>query len=389
VSPRRVYLDYNATTPLCPGVREAVAAALDLAGNPSSVHEDGRAARRVIEGARRRIAALVHARPQDVVFTSGGSEANNLAIDSLVRLGVIDTAVVSAIEHPSVGACLKSWAGDRLSVVPLACGADGAVEAAAVAQALRALGSRASRTLVCVMLANNETGVVQPVRDIAEIAHGFGAFVLCDAVQAVGRIAVDCEALGVDFLSVSAHKFGGPKGAGALIVRNGMEISPSLRGGGQELRRRAGTENVPGLAGFGAAAEQATERFGQWQALAALRDGMEAQIRRIAPETTFFGLDRLRLPNTSCFATHGLSAEQQVIAMDLAGVSIGAGSACSSGKMTPSEVLMAMGAPADQAANAIRVSLGPETTQRDIDCFVRAWQACYARNAKQNLKQTA
>ncbi len=367
-----VYLDYNATTPVRPEAAAAVADALALTGNASSVHRFGRLARRKLEDAREAVAALVGAPAERVVFTSGGTEANNLALTGAGRA----RRLVSAGEHDSV---LNVAAGveGRAERIPLR--RDGVVDL----DALEArLGEDSRPALVSVMLANNETGVIQPIARAAETAHGRGALVHCDAVQGAGKIPVDMAALGVDLLSLSAHKLGGPQGVGALIVAEGLELAPLMRGGGQERRHRAGTENLPGIAGFGAAAECALAGLERMAGLAELRDRLERCLRARAPEIKIYGAGAPRLPNTSCFGVPGLAAEIQVIALDLAGIAVSAGAACSSGKVAPSHVLGAMGASEAEAGSAIRVSLGWDSGAAGIERFLEAWSALYSRSAR-------
>ncbi len=364
-----VYLDYNASAPVRPEAKAALADALALTGNASSVHRFGRLARRRLEDAREAVAALVGARAERVVFTSGGTESNNLALCGAGRA----RSLVSAGEHDSV---LNAAA--EAARVPLS--RDGRVDLAALAERL---DEDPQPTLVSVMLANNETGVIQPIAEVVEMARASGALVHCDAVQAAGKIPVDMAALGVDLMSLSAHKLGGPQGVGALVVAEGIELAAQLRGGGQERRARPGTENLPGIAGFGAAAAAAGAGLESMAALAGLRDGMERRLRALAPELEVYGAAAPRLPNTSCFAAPGLTAETQVMALDLAGIAIGAGAACSSGKVTPSHVLAAMGAGAGaaEAGAAIRVSLGWDSEPEDIERFLEAWGALYSRGA--------
>jgi len=355
----RLYLDHNATSPLCPGARAAMLAALEAGGNPSSVHAEGRAARRTVEEARAHVAALVGAKPAEVVFTSGGSEANALAL----RGAGARRIVISATEHDSVLATADGLGGvERVGV-----DASGRVDLILL-RSLLAQG--AESILVSVALANNETGVVAPVGEIARIAREHGALVHSDAAQAAGRIRVDFKTLGVDLLTVSAHKFGGPIGTGALIVRDGVRLTPQIAGGGQEFGRRAGTENVVAIAGFGAAARDA----GDWLRLAALRDRLEREVVSAVPQAIVFGAGTERLPNTSMIGLPGIAGETQVMAMDLAGIAISSGAACSSGKVRASHVLAAMGAGAT-AGDAIRVSLGPSTTESEIDLFLSHWTA--------------
>ena len=365
------YLDHNATTPVLPAAAEAVARALALTGNASSVHGFGRDVRRIVEDARERIAGVVGAPASGVVFTSGGSEANALAIRGCRRMRVL----VSAVEHDSV---LKAVAGAE--IVPV--DGDGVIDLAALEAALTA---KPAPALVSVMLANNETGVIQPLAAVAGMARRHGALVHCDAVQAVGRIAVDFATLGVDMLSLSAHKMGGPQGVGALVVVEDVELGAILPGGGQERGLRAGTENVPGIAGFGAAAGLAADGIEAASEIAALRDSMERRLRAWAPQLQIFGAGTGRLPNTSCLALPGLASETVVIGLDLAGVAISAGPACSSGKVETSHVLAAMGADAAAVASAIRVSLGRTSSAADIGRFIDAWCALQARRTPGDL----
>lgn len=362
---RAVYLDYNATVPMKPAVIAAVVEAMGRLGNASSVHRFGRLARRAVEEARERVAALVGARPEQVVFTSSGTEANNLALHGHGRVRVI----VSAIEHDSV---LR--AAPHAEILPV--GADGVVDLEALARLLSRDGKPA---LVSVLLANNETGVIQPVAEVARLARSHGCLVHCDAVQAAGKIPVDLGSLGVHLVSLSAHKIAGPQGAGALVAADGVEVEPMLRGGGQERGRRAGTEDVAALAGFGVAAELAREGLGNTASLTRLRDDLERRVLDLAPGVNIFGAEAPRVANTSCFTMPGVASETQVMALDLAGVAVSAGAACSSGKVQPSHVLRAMGASEAEAGGAIRVSLGWRTSAADIDRFVEAWGGLLAR----------
>lgn len=363
---RPAYLDYNATAPLKPAVIEAMTAALAECGNASSVHRFGRLARRVVETAREEVAALVKAAARQVVFTSGGTEANNLALKAI---GAGRRLIISAVEHDSVLA-----AAPEAELLPV----DGRGEIDL--SALQAMLARDPRpALVAVMLANNETGAIQPVALAARLAHACGALVHCDAVQAAGKIELDLPRLGADTLALSAHKLGGPQGIGALVVADSLTVRPLLAGGGQERGWRAGTENVPAIRGFGIAARLAREDLSALQALAALRDDMEARLLRAAPDAVVFAHEAGRLPNTTCIALPDVSAETQVMALDLAGVAVSAGSACSSGKVRPSHVLRAMGVAPGLANNAIRISLGWRTAPGDIDHLVEAWTALRAR----------
>lgn len=359
-----VYLDYNATAPVRPQAIAAVSAALSEIGNPSSVHRFGRLARRAVEVARGQIAALVGAAPRQIVFTSGGTEANNLAVTGTGR-----RLVVAAIEHDSV---LRP-AQDAALVLA---GRDGCIDIAALD---RLLAADPAPALVAVMLANNETGVIQPIADVVRIARAYGAYVHCDAVQAAGKIPVDFMALGVDTMALSAHKLGGPPGIGALVVADNVVLRPLVTGGGQERGRRAGTENVPAIAGFGAAAELAQHDLSRMADLVRLRDDLERRIASIAPEAVIIGADATRLPNTSCVALPGVPAETQVMALDLAGIAVSAGSACSSGKVRASHVLQAMGLGPDLAGSAIRISAGWATEPEDFERFFEAWTALRRR----------
>jgi len=373
---QRAYLDWNATALLRPEARAAMLAAMDVFGNPSSIHAEGRAARGLIEAARRQVAALVGAEPRNVTFTSGGTEANGLALQPALETGGDKAArerlLISAVEHPSVR-CGGSFPARAVAEVPVT--ADGIVDLGALERVLAAAG----RPLVSLMLANNETGVIQPVAEAARVAHARGALLHCDAVQATGKIAVDFNALGVDLMTLSAHKLGGPAGVGALIVADDVTLAARQRGGGQERGRRAGTENLAGIVGFGVAAEIAAAELDAMAALPALRDELERRALAAIPEAFVFGREARRLANTSCLALPGVSSELQVMALDLAGVAVSAGSACSSGKVQPSHVLRAMGADAATAGSAIRVSLGWQSGAEDVERFLEAWCALAAR----------
>jgi cysteine desulfurase len=362
----RIYLDWNATAPLRGEARAAALAALEVNGNPSSVHGEGRAARRLVEQAREQVAALVGAEPRNVVFTSGGTEANMLA---LVPTEPRQRLLVSAIEHPSVLAGGRFPAG---SVERLPVSGDGQIDLAALEQRLAGLGSP---VLVSIMAANNETGVIQPVAQAARLVHSAGGLLHVDAVQAASRIGWDISAMGADLVTLSAHKIGGPKGVGGLIGRTGLDAVKSLiTGGGQERGARAGTENVAGIAGFGAAAAAARASLAAEAArMASLRERLEIGLKAASPEVVIFGIEAERLPNTTLFAVPGMKAETAVIAFDLEGVAVSAGAACSSGKVQASHVLAAMGVPPQLARAAVRVSLGPTTTESDVDRFIEAW----------------
>ncbi len=373
----RAYLDWNATAPLRPEARAAVLAALARPGNPSSVHAEGRAAHHLIERAREEVAALVGAEPGNVTFTSGASEANALALTPNlqgVRNGTRDRLLVSAIEHVSVRTGGR-FAPTQVEEVPVK--PDGTVDLAALEARLHGLASAGrSRPLVSIMHANNETGVVQPIAAAAAIVHAVGGLLHVDAVQSVGKIPFNIKALGADLAALSSHKLGGPQGVGALVRRSAdLHVAdPLIKGGGQELGVRAGTENVAGIAGFGAAARAAGRALGEDPGrMAALRDRLEAEIARITPTAVVVGAAVERLPNTTLFAVPGIKAETALIALDLAGIAVSTGSACSSGKVQASHVLAAMGVEGALSAGAVRVSLGYATTQGDIDCFLGAW----------------
>ncbi|MEO5373658.1 MAG: cysteine desulfurase [Alphaproteobacteria bacterium] len=375
-----IYLDHNATTPLRPEAIAAMTEVLGRVGNPSSVHAFGRAARKVVEDARERVADLVAAEAGQVIFTSGGTEANAQALRGLGAGRIL----ASAIEHASLLAAVPG-----VETIPV--DRDGVIDLAALESLLRGAAAAQRPTLVAVMLANNETGVVQPVAEAVAIARRHGALVHCDAVQAAGKIAVDLAGLGVDSLSLSAHKFGGPQGVGALVLAPGVVVQPLVSGGGQERRRRAGTENVAGIAGFGAAAAlAASPMHGERMAsLSGLRDRLEGEVLRIAPTARVFGSRVARLLNTSCFALPGLEGAVQVMALDLAGIAVAAGAACSSGRTAPSHVLTAQGATATEAASAIRVSLGWTSTGADVDGFLAAWRALVERTVPISYAKSA
>lgn len=357
------YLDHNATSPVRPEAWRAVADAMERVGNASSVHRFGRVARRSIEDARRTVADFVGAASGDVIFTSGGTEANNLAVRGAGRARVL----VSAVEHVSV-----LDAAPEAERIPV--DGDGVVDLVALD---RLLAEDSRPALVCVMLANNETGVIQPVAEVAAIARKRGARVHCDAVQAAGRIAVDIRSLGVDSLSLSAHKIGGPMGVGALALACGVPLQGRQKGGGQESGRRAGTENLPGIAGFAAAAA-ATDLLDQAR-LVGLRDRVEAETQRIGSGVKIYGRGAPRLANTTCLSMPGVSAETQVMALDLAGVAVSAGAACSSGKVKASHVLVAMGIDKAEAETAIRVSFGWNSKPADVDRFLEVWTQLWVR----------
>lgn len=371
---QRSYLDYNATAPLRDEVREAVVAALSAYGNPSSVHEEGRVARAAIEAARVAVAELVGARPEHVIFTSGGTEANALALAA--QTGGAWHCYMSAVEHPSV---LSGGRFYRETTTKIPVTRDGVVALEILAKELEKHHLGGWRPFVSLMAANNETGAMQPVAETSKIVHSAGGLFHTDAVQAAGRIKLDIAALGADMLSLSAHKIGGPKGVGALVLGDGASVEPLIKGGGQERRRRAGTENVSGIVGFGVAAELAAADLANVGAIATLRDELEKGALAIAPNAIVLSAGVERLPNTTCIAVPGAKAETLVIGLDLAGVAVSSGSACSSGKVEASHVLSAMGVPEEVAQGAIRVSLGFATKRDDIESFLRAFDELIKR----------
>jgi cysteine desulfurase len=369
--PERVYLDWNATTPLRPEAKAAMEAAWDISGNPSSVHTEGRRARRLVEDARAAVAAAVVARPQDVVFSSGGTEANMLALTPGLRRGSgppVQRLLVSAIEHASVIAGGR-FPAETLGTIRVT--RSGIVDL----DHLRTLLDGGPPALVSVMLANNETGAIQPVAEVADIVHAAGGLLHVDAIQAFGKIPVDVRATKADLLTLSAHKIGGPKGVGAVVLAEDVQgLEPLLRGGGQELGRRAGTENVAGISAFGAATGAAlASREDDAARMRGLRDRLEGGLRE-TPGIIVFADDVKRLPNTILFTVPGLKAETAVIGFDLDGIAVSSGSACSSGKVQPSHVLAAMGYGRELAQGAVRLSLGWSTTEADLDLALKAWR---------------
>jgi cysteine desulfurase len=365
---RETYLDWNATAPLRPEAAAAMQAALAHCGNPSSVHRRGRAARQIVEAARQAVAALLDTAAEGVIFVSGGTEANHLALLGSGR----ERVLVSAVEHSSV-----LQAAPHAETIPV--GGDGLVDPG-VLGALLAGDPRPA--VVSIMLANNETGIIQPVAELAAVAHQHGALFHCDAVQAAGKAPLSIAALGADLVSLSAHKLGGPPGCGALVIAGNAAPAALLRGGGQERGRRAGTENLPGIAGFAAAAEAARRGFGDYERVRQLRDELELAAIAAVPQAVVIGAGLARLPNTTALALPGVAAETQVIALDLDGVMVSAGAACSSGKVAASHVLAAMGLMPAVIGSAIRVSLGWTTTEADIGHFLDAWTGLARRLAR-------
>jgi cysteine desulfurase len=381
----RLYLDHNAGAPLRPEVAAAMAAALAATGNPSSVHAEGRQARALVERARAQVAGLVGTSPENVIFTSGGTEANNLGLVAGRREGEQVRLLVSSTEHPAVlaGGGLAGTVVEQLAV-------DGAGTVSLDDLEAKLASGSGLATTVAIQLANNETGLVQPVRAAAELARRYGARMHSDAVQAAGRLPLDLRALGVDSLALSAHKLGGPMGVGALVLAEGREVGTRLiAGGGQERGRRGGTENVAGIVGFGLAAEiAARDLAAEAERLGTLRTALEERIRQIAPAVIFAGQAE-RLPNTVCFACPGLKAETALIALDLEGVAVSSGAACSSGKVRRSHVLEAMGVEPALAESAIRVSFGWSSVEADVACFAGALEKVLKRLYQRRIEQAA
>ena len=375
---KRTYLDFNASAPIRPEAREAMVAALAAPGNPSSVHAEGRAARQIVEGARAEIAQLAKAPARCVTFVSGGTEAAATALNPFFGAGPaappLDRLIVAAGEHPCVLNGHRFPAG-AVEKAPL--GPDGRLDLGWLEAACR----RPGRPLLALQGANNETGAIQPVAEAAALVHAAGGFVFCDAVQLAGRRDCDIAALGADALSLSAHKIGGPKGAGAIVTaRSALSLGePLIRGGGQERNARAGTENVAAIAGFGAAARSIADWPAEAGRLGPLRDALAQAVCRAAPDAIVFAEAAPRLANTLCFAAPGAEAATLMIALDLAGVAVSSGSACSSGKVTPSHVLEAMGVASGLARGAIRLSLGWASIPEDVAHFGEAFEAALAR----------
>src|SRR4051794_38914724 len=381
----RIYLDWNATTPLRPEAQAAMAHAFESGGNPSSVHAEGRQARRLVEEARAIVAAAVAAEAQNVIFTSGGTEANALALAPGLKRGKglpVRRLIVSAIEHASVLAG-GQFALDAIQTIDVT--RTGIVDL----DRLRAMLGDAPPALVSVMLANNETGALQPVAEAAAIVHAAGGLLHVDAIQAFGKIPFDLASTGADLLTLSAHKIGGPKGVGAVALAEGVELAAQLRGGGQEKGRRAGTENVAGIAGFGAAAKAAlAAREGDSRRIERLRVRLENGLLETCA-AILFANETKRLPNTVLFTVPGLRAETAVIGFDLAGIAVSSGSACSSGKVQPSHVVAAMGYGQELAQGAVRLSLGWSTAEADIDSALKAWRKLASSLLKGTRRNTA
>ena len=368
----RIYLDNNATTRVDPSVLDALSGSLrDIYGNASSIHKEGQAARRRLEEARESVAALIGATAREVVFTSGGTESNNAAIFGVAATRGFHHIVTTAIEHPSVIEPLQELErrGHQLTIVPPS--PDGTVDASAVISAIRE-----GTSFVAMMLVNNETGVIQPVAEVASVCRARGIHVHCDAVQAAGRLDLDVNALGVDTLALSAHKIHAPKGVGALFVRKGLALERLMFGGAQERRRRAGTENVPLAAAFGVAAELARDSTAR-PAIRARRDRLESELA--SEQITVNGAGADRVANTASITFRNADGEGLVIALDLDGVAVSTGAACSSGRVEPSHVLLAMGLTPDQARSTVRFSLSRMTTDEEVSGAVEALRSVLPR----------
>lgn len=386
----RTYLDHNASAPLLPGARSAMISALDAVGNPSSVHHEGRAGRKILEKARAELGAAIGAKGNQIVFTSGASEAATHALSPIIRAGGREVRVsrlyVSAIEHPCVLAGGR-FNKDQLSFLKVS--EAGLVDLDYLEEMLKAHDHAAGAPMVAVMLANNETGAVQPIDAIADLVHAHNGFLVVDAVQALGKLAVDVSGLSAHFIIVSSHKIGGPKGAGALIFGDAsISPQPMILGGGQENFQRGGTENIVAIAGFGAAAAEFSSLTVKIEQIKRLRDSIEAGVSTICSEAgnkagapVFFSQEVTRLPNTSCFSVPGVKAETALISLDLAGIAVSSGSACSSGKVKKSHVLSAMGVDDELAACALRISTGASTTNEDAQRFLGAFKNIVSRVA--------
>lgn len=371
----RHYLDHNATAPVRPEVIEAVAEAMARDGNALSVHEEGRRAHKALEDAREKVRALVNAPVNGVVFTSSGTESIHYVLHGLVAAHKIERVFSSAVEHPAIAANAETT-GAQAEIIPV--DAHGVVDLDVLLLQLKAFkDAGGGQFLVCIMFANNETGAIQPVAEAAAIAHEFDGLLFSDAAQAVGKIPVNFVMSGADVMSFTGHKFGGPLGVGAVISGPNLAIEPQLRGGGQEANRRASTHNTPGLVGLGVACELARDSLARAGEIAALRNHMEYAAIEAGAKIWSAGVDRL--PGTLCLSAPGFPASTQLMNMDLAGIAVSAGSACSSGKSKPSHVLTAMGASEEEATTAIRVSIGWNSTAEDADAFIETWPKAYAR----------
>lgn len=374
----RVYLDHNATSPVRPEAVEAILAALNHVGNPSSVHAEGRATKSVIEAARRAIAEGLNANPETLVFTSGGTEADNLALNSAIDSGC-RTLLISDIEHEAVH---EAALASGLEIIRIPVGSDGIVDFSWLKDQLSQWDKSKGKPFVSVMAANNETGVIQPIQDIALLVKDAGGLFLTDAVQIPGKAAFDFRQTGAHYAAISAHKLGGPQGVGALLVADDAPITRQIIGGGQEKNKRSGTENVAGITGFSAAFNASLSKGVKNKEIKELRDKLELSLQDV-DGVRIWGQHAPRLNNTICLTAQGWPSETQVIAMDLEGFAVSAGAACSSGKVRRSRVLEAMGAKPEESETALRISLGWSTSQEDVQAFASAWLAGYERARRQ------
>ncbi len=368
-----IYLDYNATSPIRAEVIAAMREAMEDFGNPSSIHAAGRKARKTIEVAREKIATIIHASPQQLIFTSGGTEANNMALRCSGRSRVL----ISAIEHDSI-----RFARKDAEIIPV--DAQGVLDLGALEKMLAASDTPA---LVSVMLANNETGAIQPIEKIAALTKKSGALLHCDAAQGFGKVPINYAALGADMMTLSAHKAGGPQGIGVLVFNDAVPLAALMTGGGQERSRRAGTENVAAIAGFGVLADLLRDMPHETAHMERLRNKLESGLRQLGCE--IFAQNANRLPNTTAFSKAGLPSELQVMKLDMMGFAVSSGSACSSGKVRASHVLQAMQAAPDLVNAALRVSLGWKTTPQEIDLFLDAYDAMRGITGNKDFKLAA
>lgn len=365
----QIYLDHNASTPMRPKALALMTELLAVTANPSAIHKSGRILRAHIEKAREQVAVAVGGNPENVIFTSGATEANITVLNGCKDVRHV---IVSDIEHPSV-----KKACDNILVCPAS--RTGLIRLDRLEEMLKDCAGQGGGILVSVMLVNNESGVIQPVQEAAALARKYGALFHTDAAQALGRMPVDLAGLDADALTLSAHKVGGPQGVGAIVLRDGFAVAPLFRGGKQEKSRRAGTENAAGIAAFGAAAEEAAANVAAYQKLALLRDHLEEEILRMSPEVVIFGKNVPRAPNTSFFSTPGLESQALMIAFDLEGIAVTAGTACSSGSTRKSTVLAAMDATPEEQESSLRISLGWSSKPEDVAAFLAAWQKIYTR----------
>lgn len=387
----RIYLDYNATAPIRPAAKLALINALEQVGNASSIHQEGRKARGLIETARDQVASLINAQSKEITFTSGGTESNNLVLASdLGALGnkqPLAATLLSATEHPSL---IKAQQLSRRPVELINVDENGLLDLTHLESLLKAWQQKSDLpVLVSVMLVNNETGIIQPMAKIATLVHQYGGYIHADAIQALGKIDIDFENMKVDLLSLSSHKIGGALGAGALVIRLGMLVDSYIKGGGQELGLRAGTENIPAISSFGAAAAECTVELKNPSQYKQIQEEVEAKITAISPDAVIFGQNAPRVDSTICFAISGLTAERALMSLDLAGIAISSGSACSSGKVSQSHVLKAMGIEDELALCALRLSFGWNTKLHELDDFIEEYTKIYHRMLAREQRQAS